>query len=118
MSLSIGPTPPFTAGFVATTEPRPATPAEGHASEALKAAFDVDLAEVVPAVPPFELQREVQFASQRAAQLAAEEERELHFTMDDETGKIVVQVRDLEGNVLRTIPGSAALDVMAGLEEL
>lgn len=118
MSLSIGPTPPFSAGFVATTEPRRPIPAEGHASEALKAAFDVDLAEVVPAVPPFEVQREVQFASQRAARMAAEEERELHFTVDEETGRVIVQVRDLEGNVLQTIPGTKALDVMAGLEDL
>jgi hypothetical protein len=119
MSLSIGTTPPPSTGFVATTmEPRrPSGPAQGHASEALKAAFDVDLAELVPRVPPMDVQRDVQFAAQRAAQMAADD-RELHFTVDGETGRVVVQVRDLDGEVLRTIPGTHALDVLAGLEEL
>jgi flagellar protein FlaG len=40
--------------------------------------------------------------------------RELHFEKDPSSGRIVVQVRDLAGNVLRTIPPSKALDVMSG----
>jgi len=119
MSLPIGPTPrpgygtppPSSAGEILREQ------AQGHASAALKAAFQVDLAELVTASPPIELQREVQFAAQRAAQLAADD-RELHFTVDDRTGKVVVQVRDLDGGVIRTIPGSTALDVLAGLEDL
>ena len=88
-----------------------------HASAALEAAFEVDLAEVVPPGPPPELRAEVQFAAQRAAQLAADD-RELHFTKDEETGRVIVQVRDLEGNVIRTIPAQHALDVLAGLGEV
>ena len=34
--------------------------------------------------------------------------------MDEDTGRVIVQVRDLDGNVLRTIPPSEALDVMSG----
>jgi len=120
MSSPIGPLPPPGYRFappVPAPAPAAAEPAAGHASAALKAAFQVDLTELVPAAPPVELQKEVQFAAQRAAQMAADD-RELHFTLDEETGRVVVQVRDLDGSVIRTIPGSSALDVMAGLEEL
>ncbi len=119
MSFPIGPTPPLDPR-AALPSPAPARapgPEGGHASAALKAAFQVDLTELIPATPPVELQKEVQFAAQRAAQLAADD-RELHFTVSDETGKVVVQVRDLEGHVLRTIPNAQALDVMAGRSEV
>ncbi len=119
MSLSIGPSQPpdpRSAPVTPAAAPPPG-PEGGHGSAALMAAFQVDLTELVPASPPIELQKEVQFAAQRAAQLAADD-RELHFTVNDETGKVVVQVRDLEGNVIRTIPNAQALDVMAGRSEV
>jgi uncharacterized FlaG/YvyC family protein len=52
-------------------------------------------------------------AAARAEELARAN-RELHFEKDQASGRIIVQVRDLEGNVLRTIPPSSALDVMSG----
>ena len=56
---------------------------------------------------------EVDAAWERAAQLAAQN-RELHFATDEETGRVIIQVRTLDGEVLRTIPPSRALDVMSG----
>jgi uncharacterized FlaG/YvyC family protein len=56
---------------------------------------------------------EVAAARDRAAELAANN-RELHFSTDQDTGRVIVQVRDLEGNVIRTIPPSHALQVVAG----
>jgi FlaG protein len=67
----------------------------------------------IPASPPPEVLRDVQAAGQRAAELAAQH-RELHFEKDPSSGRVVVQVRDLDGNVLRTIPPSHALAVMSG----
>jgi hypothetical protein len=67
----------------------------------------------IPATPPPDVIVEVHRAAARAAELA-ENNRELHFERDPKSNKIVVQVRDLSGNVLRTIPNSAALDVMSG----
>jgi flagellar protein FlaG len=52
-------------------------------------------------------------AAEIAAHLAAQN-RELHFSTEQDTGRVVIQVRDLEGNVIRTIPPSRALDVMSG----
>ena len=63
--------------------------------------------------PPPEVRREVQAAAGRAEQLRREQ-RELHFELDEDTGRVVVQVRDLDGRVIRTIAPSEALDVMSG----
>ena len=38
--------------------------------------------------------------------------------MDEDSGRVIVQVRDLEGDVIRTIPPSEALDVLAGQADL
>jgi hypothetical protein len=40
--------------------------------------------------------------------------RELHFSKDETSNRVVIEVRDLDGNVLKTIPPSKALDVMSG----
>ena len=40
--------------------------------------------------------------------------RELHFSRDEESNRVVIQVRDLDGNVLKTIPPSKALDILSG----
>jgi len=70
-------------------------------------------ADVIPASPPPEVSEQVSAAFERAQELFAAN-RELHFAKDPDTGRIVVQVRDLAGNVVRTIPPSEALEVMAG----
>jgi uncharacterized FlaG/YvyC family protein len=67
----------------------------------------------LPPSPPPEVLDEVAAARARAAELAAAN-RELHFSKDEETGRVIVQVRDLSGNVIRTIPPSGALAVLAG----
>ena len=67
----------------------------------------------IPAAPPPDALREVDRAAARAEELWLEQ-RELHFAMDEDSGRVVVQVRDLDGRVIRTIPPSEALDVMSG----
>ena len=57
----------------------------------------------------------VDAAWERAAELAAQG-RELHFSTDKLTGRVIIEVRTLAGEVLRTIPPSRALDVMSGGE--
>jgi uncharacterized FlaG/YvyC family protein len=69
--------------------------------------------DAVPSRPPAEVLEEMEAASRRYDELRSQQ-RELHFTHDPEQNRVVVQVRDLEGNVLRTIPPSKALDVIAG----
>jgi FlaG protein len=113
MSFEIGPISPLQGSRPAQ---RTAAPSTGFSLELARAgvASPVDSAQLsLPAYPPREVQDEVDRAAERAAELASRN-RELHFSVDEETGRVVVQVRDLEGNVIRTIPPSEALDVMAG----
>jgi FlaG protein len=44
--------------------------------------------------------------------------RELHFSTDETTNRVVIEVRDLDGNVLKTIPPSKALDILSGDADL
>ena len=47
-----------------------------------------------------------------------ENNRELHFSTDESTNRVVIEVRDLDGNVLKTIPPKKALDILSGDAEL
>jgi hypothetical protein len=71
---------------------------------------------MLPAAPPPPAADSVAAAARRAAELAAAD-RELHFHKYAGTDRVVVQVRDLAGNVVRTISPSESLDIMLGLIE-
>lgn len=75
-------------------------------------AFGVALSREIEGPPP-ELRVQVRDASRRWEELRAID-RELHFEPDAESGRIVVEVRDLEGRLIRTVPPSAALEIAAG----
>ena len=87
--------------------------APGARADGATPARDVDRVELSFGSPPPEVQHEVDAAYKRALDLAAQN-RELHFSRDEKSGRIIVEVRDLEGNVIRTIPKAEALEVMAG----
>ncbi|MEX2196702.1 MAG: hypothetical protein WD844_15585 [Thermoleophilaceae bacterium] len=63
--------------------------------------------------PPAELRAQVRDAARRWEELRAMD-RELHFEQDAASGRIVVEVRDLEGRVLGTVTPSSALEIAAG----
>jgi uncharacterized FlaG/YvyC family protein len=69
--------------------------------------------DALPSRPPSEVLDEIKKASERYDELRSQQ-RELHFRHDDRTNRVVVEVRDLEGNVLRTVPPSKALDIISG----
>jgi hypothetical protein len=115
MSFEIGPLPPIQPAAVprrAAQAPAADFSATLAATGASAPAGDVAVISLPPSPPP-EVLDEVAIARDRAAELAAAN-RELHFSMDESSGRVIVQVRDLEGNVIRTIPPSEALGVMAG----
>jgi uncharacterized FlaG/YvyC family protein len=87
-----------------TEKPQPASHLEGA---------DAVRLDTIPSQPPDEVKAEVDRASQRVDELKADG-RQLHFAFDDKSGRVVVQVQDLEGNVLRTVPPSKALQVASG----
>ena len=114
MSFEIGPLPPIQPG-AATRRPAQAPAPASFVTQLARAgapAGDVAVISLPPSPPP-EVLDEVAAARDRAAELAAAN-RELHFRKDEATGRVIVQVRDLAGNVIRTIPPSEALAVMSG----
>jgi hypothetical protein len=115
MSFEIGPVPPVSPGG-ASRRAAAATPgfALDLARPAAKPAPAQDTALLsLPGSPPAGVLDAVGAAAARATELRAAN-RELHFRKDAESGRVIVEVRDLEGHVIRTIPPSHALDVMAG----
>jgi hypothetical protein len=63
--------------------------------------------------PPPEVRAEVQAAARCADQLH-QLGRELRFEREAESGRIRVEVRDLDGNVLRQVPLGEVVDFAAG----
>ena len=113
MSIQLPPTgPQDTAAAAAVRPSSPANamlPPKTPAHEAVPAAKD----DTMPSRPPAEVLAEMEAASRRYDELRSQQ-RELHFKRDEAANRVVVEVRDLEGNVVRTIPPSKALEVIAG----
>jgi flagellar protein FlaG len=111
MSFEIGPVPPVQPGGVARRVP---AATHGFSLDLARPAVPQDAAVLsLAAAPPTEVLDAIGAAAERAAELRADN-RELHFHKDQESGRVIVEVRDLEGNVIRTIPPSHALNIMAG----
>jgi hypothetical protein len=70
-------------------------------------------ADDLPASPPPEVLAEVDAAWLRAGELAARN-LELHFCSDWDSGRVIVEVRTLAGEVLSTISPSHSLEIMCG----
>lgn len=107
MSLNVAPVAP--SSYSAATDPasvqrraRPAAPER-----------DVLPSGKIPASPPSEVLDAMQAAS-RAYQALRAQGRELHFAKNADTGRMTIEVRDLDGNLLRSIPPSRLLDVVTG----
>ena len=79
------------------------------------AVFTSTIVDEVPPAPTEGARAMVDRAAERVQQLHADD-RELHFSREDGTNRVIIEVRDLDGNVIKTIPPSKALDVMSGAE--
>jgi flagellar protein FlaG len=66
-----------------------------------------------PATPPPDALAELDKAARVLDELGKKQVN-LHFEIDDTSKRIHVQVRDNGGNVLREIPATRLLDVLAG----
>jgi hypothetical protein len=115
MSFEIGPVQPIGRGTSAARRVDAVTPGFSLdlARRKTETPAPASVSSAVPAAPPLEVRDAIGAAAARAAELRAEN-RELHFQKDPTSGRVIVQVRDLAGNVIRTIPPSRALDIMAG----
>jgi hypothetical protein len=100
---------PPVGGVERTGQAQRASGVQAGAPTGAVAAVTVD---TLPASPPEHVLEQMYDASKVADTLRAQA-RELHFEAVG-SGRVVVQVRDLDGNVIRTIPPAAALDVAGG----
>lgn len=103
MNLDVAPVGPSSYRLVhgISPSPRPVQPVP-----AVRA--DVSAGDI-PDTPPQEVLDAIDAAA-RAYRLLHAQGRELRFSQDGETGRLSIEVRDLDGNVLRTIPPSRLLD--------
>ena len=92
---------------------RPDAPAPGREAggfaDALKQT--ADRVDAIPASPPPEVIDEM-MAAQRAIEDMHARGRTLHFEMD--AGRVKILLQDLEGNTLRRIPATEALEISTG----
>jgi FlaG protein len=114
MSLPIGRFTPYQALAGSPLAGLGAAAAAAAAEGTAGAAADTVLDSIPPA-PTHEARAMVDRAAQVVDDLY-KSNRELHFSIDKSTNRVVIEVRDLDGNVLKTIPPAKALDVMAGAE--
>lgn len=103
-----------TGGPKPSADPVRAVDGKNDFSKALSEASNVRV-DALPATPPAEVRDEVDRAAARYDELQAQQ-RELHFASDPKSGRLVIEVRDLDGNVIRTIPPLKALGVISGEE--
>ena len=101
--------------FQSSPSPQPARvrPAVEPPAPPVPAAAPDVYSDVIPSSPPPEVLAEVDAAWERAAALALED-RELHFEVDGDSGRVIIEVRTMSGDVVRTIPPADALAVMSG----
>ena len=98
-----------------TPAPTPSRTARSSAPAPAQAvhAADTVTVDTIPASPPPEVQDAIGVANQAYHNLKADGS-ELRFKIDESTGKLTVEVHDVHGNVLFTVPASTVLDVASG----
>jgi hypothetical protein len=111
MSFDLSGIDPSRAMHVASGRPARAAAAGGDFAGELGHATRRDRFDAIPASPPPELRAEV-LAAQRAVAEMHARGRELHFEMAG--GRLRIEMRDLDGNVLKEIPATQALEIASG----
>jgi len=98
---------PHVAPVIAPEAVKPAATEADHSKDTI-------LGDVPPA-PTAEAREMVDKAAERVQELH-KQNRELHFSRDETSNRVVIEVRDLDGNVIKTIPPAKALDILSGAE--
>jgi hypothetical protein len=109
MSFDIG-----SVGRTPASAPTQSTRSSGPAPAAQAAhSADTVTVDTIPASPPPEVHEAMGVANQAYHNLKASG-TELRFKINEATGKLSVEVHDVHGNLLFTVPASTVLDVASG----
>ena len=111
MSFDLSAIDPSRGAHAPAARPVSAAAPSGAFADALAGTTRVDRVDAIPASPPAELRHEI-LAAQRAVAEMRARGRELHFEMAG--GRVRIEMRDLDGNVLKEIPGRQALEIASG----
>jgi flagellar protein FlaG len=118
MSLSIGRFTPYQALAASPLAGVGAGSAAAASGRGTAGAAGADtLTDAIPPAPTQEARELVDRAAQVVDDLY-KSNRQLSFSIDKSTNRVVIEVQDLDGNVIKTIPPAKALDVMSGAQEL
>ena len=108
MSFDIG-----SVGRTPATAPSQATRSTAAAPAQAAPATDTVTVDTIPASPPPEVEDAMGVANQAYHDLEAEGS-EMRFKINEATGRLTVEVHDVHGNVMFTVPPSTVLDVASG----
>lgn len=107
MSFDIG-----SVGRTPATTPAQTARSSAPTGQAAHASDPVTV-DTIPASPPPEVHDAMGVANQAYQNLKAQG-NELRFKINEATGKLTVEVHDVHGNLLFTVPASTALNVASG----
>ena len=88
---------------------RPSAPVQTQTAQST----DTVTVDTIPASPPPEVENAIGVANQAYHNLKSEGS-ELRFKVNEATGKLSVEVHDVHGNLMFTVPASTVLDVASG----
>src|SRR6476646_3617165 len=91
----------------------PAATDKTHNTAPSNAAQDSVTVDTIPSSPPPEV-HEAMGAAAQAYDKLQDQGRQMRFKVNEGTGKLVVEVHDLHGQLLFQVPASKALDVAGG----
>lgn len=111
MSFDLSAINPLRAGRVAPERPAARPAGDAGFANALRAQGADAKVDAIPASPPREVMDEV-LVAQRAIEEMHARGRTLHFEMD--SGRVKILLQDLDGNTIRRIPVTEALDISSG----
>lgn len=97
----------------AAAAPAQATKAVSATTAPTAAQSDPVTVDTIPTSPPDEVMDAMGVAAQ-AYQNLKDNGAELHFKVDEASGKLSVEVHDTHGNLMFTVPASKVLDVASG----
>ena len=108
MSFDIG-----SVGRTPATAPAQTARSSAPAPTQASPAADTVTVDTIPASPPPEVQNAIGVANQAYHNLKSEGS-EMRFKINEATGKLTVEVHDVHGNLMFTVPASTVLDVASG----